>query len=102
MLRLIVITVAAVLLAACTTGETEAYPRLGDAPAPPETTLSPERSAQITRELEQARDEAIDFAAQGRRSGTGPAVPVSDPEPEPEIESDDALEAEIITEPVTE
>lgn len=95
MKRIIGLCILSLALAACATADDAAYPRLGDAPEAPTTTLSPERTAEIKAELETARDEAVAFAAQGRRSGSGPAVP-----PEPEPLPDEGTEDQ--SEPVTE
>ena len=52
------------LLAGC--GGNEGYPRLSDVPERPDPTLTPERSEEVTQELEAARDEAVSHATEGR------------------------------------
>lgn len=87
MLRTSAALIAFLSLTACGTPDGGSYPDLSDAPPAPETTLTPERTAQITQELEEARNEATSYAAQGRREGN--AVPTQEPEPTEET-SDEA------------
>ncbi len=67
-MRILVVVMMAFLLGAC--GAREGYPDLGDTPDRPEPTLTPERSEQLSRELEEAREETVSHAREGLEDET--------------------------------
>lgn len=84
-MRSILILALALSLSACggSVAQREGYPRLSEVPDRPQTTLTPERTAEINHELQEARDEAVEHAQEGRRSDHVSAAQ-DDVTPEPE------------------
>lgn len=74
-----IIGVAIFALAAC--GSPEGYPDMGEVPEVPEPSLTPERSQEVTEEIQAARDEAVRVSSEGR-DNTSTDDDVSEPEGE--------------------